>query len=189
MAKACVASRCLHQAGTWDELQGHQLQRLKVAWSRPWRIIAGAHRPPPPGQSWKSNDEVQKELQVAELEHELACMRLLYMARAAAAVWRSAVVGDIGCMFQLLSPKLDALGSPRETPVRWEEFVKCWPRQWQTLVALFAEKRKGLKESVALADFTGSSGDEFLCPDCGEETEVPSWQGTQGTEASGSVRA
>ena len=71
------------------------------------------------------------------------------------------------CMFQLLSPKLDALGSPRETPARWEEFVKSWPRQWQTLVALFAEKRKGLKENVAPADFTGSSGDEFLCPDCG----------------------
>ena len=49
VAKACVASRCLHQAGTWDELQGRQLQRLKVAWSRPWRIIVGAHRPPPPG--------------------------------------------------------------------------------------------------------------------------------------------
>ena len=46
-------------------------------------IIAGAYRPPSPGQSWKSNDEVQKELQVAELEDELACMRLLYMARAA----------------------------------------------------------------------------------------------------------
>ena len=59
--------------------------------------------------------------------------------------------------------KLDALGSPRarETPARWEEFVKSWPRQWQTLVALFAEKRKGLKESVAPADFRGSSGDEF----------------------------
>ena len=69
------------------------------------------------------------------------------------------------CMFQLLSPKLDAMGSARETPARWEEFVKSWPRQWQTLVALFAEKRKGLKESVAPADFPRSSGDEFLCPD------------------------
>ena len=114
VAKACVASRCLHQAGTWDELQGRQLLRLKVAWSRPWRIIVGAHRPPPPGQSWKSNGEVQKELQVAELEDELACMRLLCMARAArlappcvlamlrtgaAAAWRSAVVEDMECMF------------------------------------------------------------------------------------------
>ena len=46
--------------------------------------------------------------------------------------------------------------------------MKSWPRQWQTLVALFAEKRKGLKESVAPADSPGSSGDEFLCPDCGD---------------------
>ena len=54
VAKASVASRCLQQAGTWDGLQAHQLQRLKVAWSRPWRIIAGAHRPPLPGQSWRN---------------------------------------------------------------------------------------------------------------------------------------
>ena len=187
VAQACVASRCLHQAGTWDELQGRQLQRLKVAWSRPWRSIAGAHRPPP-GQSWKSNDEVQKELQVAELEDELACMRLLYMARAArsappyalamlqtgaAAAWRSAMVEDMECMFQLLLPKLDALGSPHEAPARWEEFGKSWPRQWQTLVALFAERRKGLKENAASADFTRSSGDEFLCPGCGDVFPTP----------------
>ena len=77
-------------------------------------------------------------------------------------------VEDMECMFQLLSPKLDALGSPRETPARWEEFVKSWPATMQTLVALFAEKRKGLKKSVAPEDFTGSSGDEFLCLDCGD---------------------
>ena len=74
VAKASVASRCLHQAGTWDALEGPQLQRLKVAWCRPWRIIAGAHRPPSPGQRWKSNDAVQKELQVGNLEDELAGM-------------------------------------------------------------------------------------------------------------------
>ena len=90
---------------------------------------------------------------------------LAMLQTGAAAAWTSAMVE---CMFQLLSPKLDALGSPRETPARWEEFVKSWPRQWQTLVALFAEKRKGLKENAASADFTGSSGDEFLCPDCGD---------------------
>ena len=90
---------------------------------------------------------------------------LAMLQTGAAAAWTSAMVE---CMFQLLSPKLDALGSPRETPARWEEFVKSWPRQWQTLVALFAKKRKGLKENAASADFTGSSGDEFLCPDCGD---------------------
>ena len=46
--------------------------------------------------------------------------------------------------------------------------MKTWPRQWQTLVALFAEKRRGMSESAALADLTGSIGDEFLCPDCGD---------------------
>ena len=72
---------------------------------------------------------MQKELQVAELEDQLACMRLLYMARAArlappyvlamlqtgvAAAWRSALVEDVECMFQLLSPKL----------VRFDRLVK-----------------------------------------------------------------
>ena len=92
---------------------------------------------------------------------------VLAMLQTGAAAWRSAVVEDMECMFQLLSPKLDALGSPREAPARWEEFVKSWRRQWQTLVALFAEKRKGFKENVAPADITGSGDDEFLCPDCG----------------------
>ena len=35
-----------------------------VAWGKPWRIIAGAHRPPPPGQKWKSKEAVQKEMKV-----------------------------------------------------------------------------------------------------------------------------
>ena len=49
VARACIATRCVHQAGTWDERQGPQLQRLKGAWSTPWRIVAGAHQPQPPG--------------------------------------------------------------------------------------------------------------------------------------------
>ena len=76
VAKACVASRRLHQGGTWDELQGHQLQRLKVAWSRPWRIIAGAIGRRPQDEM-EVQCEVQNELQVAESEDELPCMRLL----------------------------------------------------------------------------------------------------------------
>ena len=90
------------------------------------------------------------------------------------------MVEDMECMFQLLSPMLDALGSPRETPGRWEEFVKSWPRQW------LAEKAEGFEgERCPLQTSRGSSGDEFLCPDCGDmfpdsqETEVPSRQGTQ----------
>ena len=81
---------------------------------------------------------------------------------------QGAVVKDMERISQLLSPKLDALGSPGEMPARWEESMKTWPRQWQTLVALFAEKRRGTSESAALADLTRSSGDEFLCPDCGD---------------------
>ena len=143
----------------------------------------GSSTAAPQDRSWKSSDDVQKELQVAELEDELACMRLLYMARVArwvppyvlatlqtgaAAAWRSAVVKDMERMSQLLSPKLDSLGLPREMPARWEEFMKTWLRQWQTLVALFAEKRRGVSESAALANLTGSSDDEFLCPDFGD---------------------
>ena len=62
VAKACVASRCLHQGGTWDELQGTQLRRLKVAWSRPWRN----HRPQ--DRVGSPMTTCRKELQLAELE-------------------------------------------------------------------------------------------------------------------------
>ena len=100
------------------------LEQLKVAW--PWRIIAGAHRPPPPSQRWKSNDAVQRELEVGNLEDELAGMRLRYVARAAmlappyvlvmlqSVTWRSAVLDDMECMHRLLAPKLDELSSSRD---------------------------------------------------------------------------
>ena len=116
-------------AGKGREIASHANAGQAATHALAWRLLGNeglprhvrvqvAHRPPPPRQSWKSNDEVQKELQVAELKDELACMRLLYMARAArlappyvlamlqtmaaAAAWRRV---------QLLSPKLGALGS------------------------------------------------------------------------------
>ena len=89
----------------------------------------------------------------------------------AAAAWRSAVVEDMECMFQLLSPKLDALGSPHETPARWEEFVMA------DLGCALRGKAEGFEGERC-----------WRCVSDSQETEVPSWQGTQGTEASGSVR-
>ena len=92
--------------------QRPRLQRWRVARSKPWRIIAGAHRPPPQSQRWKSNEAVQKKLKVGKLEDELACTRLRYVARAArlappyvlamlqsgaAATWRSTVLEDMEC--------------------------------------------------------------------------------------------
>ena len=107
-----------------------------------------------PGQRWKSKEAVQKELQVGKLEDELACMGLLYVARAArlappyvvamlqsgTATCRSAVLEDMECMYRPLAPKLDELGPPSETPTGWEEFTKRWPGQWQLMVTRFAEK-------------------------------------------------
>ena len=79
----------------------------------------------------RSEMEVQRcgpeELQVGNLEDELAGVRLRYAARAArlapphvlamlqsgaAATWRSALLDDMECMYRLLAPKLDELGSP-----------------------------------------------------------------------------
>ena len=53
VAKACVATKCLHQAGDVGLSSGHQLQR--------------AHRPPPPGQRWKSNEAVRRRCGEEEL--------------------------------------------------------------------------------------------------------------------------
>ena len=104
---------------------------VAAAWSKPWRIIAGAHRPPPPGQRWKSNEPVQKELKVGNLE--------------------------------------DELGPPPETPARWEEFMKRWPGQWRLMVSRFAEKRVEQDDGDERGGLSGSSGGEFLCPDCGDD--------------------
>ena len=161
-----MVTRCLHQAGTWCALQGLQLQRLKMAWGKPWRIIAGAHRPPSPGQRWKSNEAVQRLFSEGCQASTVVCAG--HAAVGAAATWRSAVVEDIECMYQLLAPRLDALGSPRETPARWEEFMKSWPEEWQSMITLFAEKRMGLGDS-AVRGLPRSSGGEFLCPECGND--------------------
>ena len=83
-------------------------------------LIAGAHRPLPPGQRWKSNAAVQKELQVGKLEdvrlrHVAKAARLAFvlavLQSGAAATWRSAVLEDMECMYWLYAPTLDELGS------------------------------------------------------------------------------
>ena len=56
VGKACVASRCLHQAGTRDALEGPQLQRLKVAWCK---TLAHDCRDPP-AVAPRSEMEVQR---------------------------------------------------------------------------------------------------------------------------------
>ena len=83
-------------------------------------------------------------------------MRLRYVAKAArfappyvlavlqpgaAATWRSVVLEDVECMYRLLAPKLGELGFPRETPTRWEEFMKRWRGQRQLMVTRVSDKR------------------------------------------------
>ena len=58
--RACVATRCLHQAETWYALQGLQLQRLKNCMEQTVAHHCRGHRPPSPGQRWKSNEAVQR---------------------------------------------------------------------------------------------------------------------------------
>ena len=74
---------------------------------------------------------------------------------------------DMDCIYRLLAPKLDELGPPRETPTRWEEFMKRWAGRWQLMVTRFAEKRM----EMGAGDGRGglSSGGKFLCPECGDD--------------------
>ena len=50
---------------------------------------------------------------------------------------------DMQCVYRLLAPKLDALGSPLETATRWEEFMKSWPGQWQSMVTALCRETDG----------------------------------------------
>ena len=61
----------------------------------------------------------------------------------------------------VLAPKLDELASPGEMPTRWEEFMKQWPGQWQSMVMRFVEKRTEMGRGE-------ERGGEFLCPERGD---------------------
>ena len=121
---------------------------------------------------------------MGKLEDDLACLRLRYVARAArlappyvvamlqpgaAATWRSGVLDDMESMYRQLAPKLDELGPPTETPARWEEFMKRWLGQWQLMVTRFGEKRMEQRDGEERGGLSGSSGGEFLCPDCRDD--------------------
>ena len=59
VAQACSHSTLLHAAGTWGSLTAGQLKRLQTAWMKPLRKAADAHRPPPEGQHWASNEAIK----------------------------------------------------------------------------------------------------------------------------------
>ena len=95
-------------------------------------------------------------------------MKLRYVARAArfappyvlamlqsgaAATSRSAVLDDMECMYRVLAPKLDELGSSREMPTRWEDVTKQWPVQWRSMVTRFVEKRTEMERGEERGTF------------------------------------
>ena len=81
-AKACIHSRILHNAGTWDSLGNPQLERIDAAYMRPLRYMVGALRPPADGGDWITNDSARRQLHMPPIRAVLDCAVLRYAPRA-----------------------------------------------------------------------------------------------------------
>ncbi len=68
VARACVLSRGLYQAGCWPVLSKGHFARVAAGFHRPFRVVAGANRPPPTGVPETSNVEVRSRLAMFPLE-------------------------------------------------------------------------------------------------------------------------
>jgi len=164
VATACVDSRVLFAAGTWNTLTLKQMAKLEAALNRPLRPIAGVRFIP--GQSVPSMRALRSRLGVASAEAKLTAARLRYAQRASchgpsylrallqgagARQWRQELIIAMRLMKAMLATKLAEFPDPRCSPHFWEDWWTRWPAQWRALVALF------LKQTVTRpADFAFS---------------------------------
>ena len=56
-----------------------------MAYHKPFRVVAGVHGPPPPGQQRIGNDSVRLQLGVVPVEWEIALARLAFAPNVSAA--------------------------------------------------------------------------------------------------------
>ena len=126
VARACVLSRGLYQAGAWPLLSRRQFGRAAVSYHKPFRTVAGANRPPPPGAQEVSNGEVRSLLSVVPMEWELRFLRLMMLPRVSqsppfiaalvqgsgGASWRTAVAWSAKAVHLLLADKFAELPCP-----------------------------------------------------------------------------
>ena len=157
LAEACVESRLLQAAGTWDPLPKGATKRVHAAMMRPLRQAAGAHREPIPGECRRTDADVLASLPAASLQVRLDAARARYAARASrsgsrflravlrtpsAAPWRKVVLESLARIQAVLAPKLDELPDPREAPAAWERFWTDYPNQWAAIVRSYTDRAK-----------------------------------------------
>jgi hypothetical protein len=150
VAKACVLSRCLYQAGCWPLLSAKQLRAVAAHYHRPFRVILGGNRPPLPGENEISNAEVRAVLRLLPVEWELILRRLQTVARLSGAPpfvsalirsaggeqWRLAVRWSLKALQLLLADKFLDMPCPLACPAAWELLWRGTPGAWPRLLAL-----------------------------------------------------
>ena len=163
---------------------------------RPLRRILLVHRPPAPGEQWKSNSHVRETLHVPPFAVQLAVCRLRWAAKVVAggdiilalvqsrggAQWRNELIRDFCLLRRVLPGKVGHLPDPRDDVAPWEALLK-YRREWSNLLRLFrrtAAERPAWAEELCIEaghapsgeHGTGpsvSSGDGWLCGTCGRE--------------------
>ena len=183
VAQACVTSRALYCAGTWDRLSRAQSRRITASVLRPSSVIAASvlgatsfpcQRPSHEASRWA--------VRVPPVSVQIAAARLRYAARlschapsslfalvqsSGGVEWRLALLEDLRAMHSTLHDKLCALPSPDRAPGQWEAFWTAHPVAWRTLISLFVQ-RSAASEPGPDGDLdTESESEEFLCIDCG----------------------
>ena len=148
----CVSWNCLHQAGTWDVLQGPQLQRLRVA----WREVLANHCRGSSAAAPRSELEVQRSDAEGTKGRQIGGRARVYEAplcrggRARLAppyLLAMLQSGDdveirsVGRHGEYASATCTQARRARPTYRDGSAMGGRWPGQWQLMVTRFAEKR------------------------------------------------
>ena len=151
-ASACVDTRALYSAGTWDPLSTKQLAKLEGALGEPLRRICGQHRPPQYGERLPDADACRRQLRVAPMRALLAAHALRYVARVAAhgpdvllamlqskaaVEWVELVMVYLEWVQAVLGRRLSDLGPPRTNLACWWLFWQRFPGRWRELIRIF----------------------------------------------------
>ena len=195
VAKACVHTRLLYQAATWSELSVTNFKKLRAAYDKPLRWIAGVAGPPLLGFAHTSSAAVHRELRSLPLEWALVLARLRFVARLASATsravralvqsegalpWRMQTQACLAVMWKVMQPHLAELPDPRINMAKWEALWAASPGGWKALIRKFEKtvlgdvvrfapvllEIQGLGFPVLVEDEWDEDPDEFLCGVC-----------------------
>ncbi len=202
VATACCHSRLLYHAGLWTNFSKQQFARLRAAFDRPLRLIAGVAGPPLETFAHTSSAAVSDFCAALPFEWAVTFARLRLAARMVrvssptvaalmrsrgAREWRRVVQVSAAAMWLLLPGKLESLPDPTVDFKPWLELWQQFPGQWLRLLRLGADAvvrsptaaalvlaglPLGFHSSVVEAE-EASSEEEFLCGVCSRWFKSP----------------